>query len=117
MEKDIICINCPMGCRLKVYFCGENVNKVEGHLCKHGEEYARQEAVCPKRMLTSLMMPRNRKKPISVKTVSPIPKERFFDCVKQIINTHPEAPLACGDIVIKNICDTGVDVVVTRNIE
>lgn len=117
MMKNFICINCPMGCRLTVHLSGEDVSKVEGHLCQRGKEYALQEVICPKRVLTSLMMPANRRKPLSVKTTSSIPKKQFFDCVRQILHTRPLAPLTCGEVVIHNICGTGADVVVTRDIK
>ena len=48
--KEMICIVCPRGCRMKV----DNNGNVEGNFCKRGEVYARQEAIRPLRMITSI---------------------------------------------------------------
>ena len=66
-EKQIICINCPMGCRMTVGVSDGKVVSVQGNTCKRGEEFACQEAVEPMRILTSLMRVEGRDKPFSVK--------------------------------------------------
>ena len=43
MERQITCINCPVGCRLQVTIENGQVTKVEGQSCKRGETYAHQE--------------------------------------------------------------------------
>lgn len=51
-SKDIRCIICPTGCLVHI----ENVSGeliIEGHSCKKGEEYAREEFIAPKRILTT----------------------------------------------------------------
>ena len=79
MEKEFICINCPMGCRLAVTVADGKVAKVEGNSCNKGIAYAKQEAVNPMRVVTSLMRASNRKKTFSVKTTVPIPKKLIFN--------------------------------------
>ncbi|MCI9309348.1 MAG: DUF1667 domain-containing protein, partial [Oscillospiraceae bacterium] len=74
MEKELICINCPMGCRLTAVVEGDRVISVSGNVCPRGDSFARQEAVDPLRVLTSLMRIEGREKPFSVKTSGPIPK-------------------------------------------
>lgn len=115
-EKKFICINCPLGCRLTVKLVNGEVTEVTGNTCKRGEIYARQEAVAPKRVLTCLMRAADRQKPFSVKTSAPVPKELLFRCAQMIYETRPEAPIAMGDVVIRNICGTGTDVVATQDI-
>jgi len=116
MEKELICINCPMGCRLSIVMKGNNVEMVIGNVCSKGVEYAKQEAVNPIRVVTSLMRPENREKPFSVKTASPIPKHLIFQCMDEIYRTHPKAPLASGDIVIQNVCGTNVNIIATQDV-
>lgn len=96
MEKQLVCINCPMGCRLIVSMEGDKVCSVAGNVCKRGEEYARQEAVEPLRVLTSLMRIEGREKPFSVKTSAPIPKRLMFDCVNEIFAHRGRRPHPCG---------------------
>lgn len=116
MKSDFICIHCPMGCRLQVELEKGEVKKVEGHACKRGIEYARQEATHPVRTVTALMRVADRDQPLSVKTSGPVPKHRVFDCVKEIYQTRPNAPIRCGETIIEDICGTGVSVISTRDI-
>lgn len=55
MKREMICIGCPMGCRLTAEVAGQTVTAVEGNHCKRGRDYAAQEAVCPMRVLTGTM--------------------------------------------------------------
>jgi CxxC motif-containing protein len=95
---------------------GDRATKVEGNVCSRGVDYARQEAVNPTRIVTSLMFAENRKKPFSVKTAKPIPKKRIFECVNAIFNHHPPAPLRRGQVVIADVCGTGVDIIATQDL-
>jgi len=117
MEKELVCINCPMGCRLSVTIENDKVSYVTGNACLRGAEYARQEAVCPMRMLTSLMFTKDGKKPFSVKSLGPVPKLKLLECAREILKTRPAAPISCGDVVIYDICCTGVNIIATRDAE
>lgn len=116
MEKKFICINCPMGCRLTVTVDGGDVVAVAGNACRRGVDYARQESLNPVRTVTTLMRVANRRRPFSVKTAAPIPRRLMFACVSAIYDARPEAPINCGDVVIENICGTGVSVLATQDI-
>ena len=115
-EKQCICINCPMGCHLTVTLNNGEVTSVSGNTCKRGETYGRQEATAPQRVLTCLMRAANRQKPFSVKTSAPVPKELLFRCADQVYRTRPDAPIAMGDVVIHDLCGTGVDVLATQDL-
>ena len=116
--KELICINCPMGCHLTVDDSDKENIKVTGNTCKRGEIYGINEILHPKRMVTSSVYVINGKENVlSVKTKEAIPKELIFECLKVLKETKIEAPINIGDIVIKNVLNTGVDVVATRNVE
>lgn len=119
LEKSLICINCPMGCRLTVQVENDRVVSVEGNVCKRGEEFACQEAVEPMRILTSLMRIKGREKPFSVKTSAPVPKKLMQDCAALIFG-HPVAPeslpIHIGDVMIENVCGSGVDIISTQEV-
>ncbi len=51
--KEMICICCPLGCRLSVDDSDKNEIKVSGNTCPRGKTYAVQEATQPKRVVTS----------------------------------------------------------------
>lgn len=117
MEKELVCINCPMGCRLTVQVKGNEVISVAGNACPRGEAYARQEAVEPLRVLTCLMRINGRDRPFSVKTSAPIPKRLLFDCVHEIYAHKASLPIHVGDVIIPNVCDTGCNVVSTQEVQ
>ena len=116
MEKTLTCINCPIGCRMTVDIEGNTVTQVKGAACKRGEAYAKQEALTPTRMVTAVVNMPGSELPLSVKTAAPIPKDRIFDCMKAIKNAKIDAPVHIGDVVCKDVCGTGVDVVCTRDV-
>ncbi len=114
--KEFICICCPQGCHLQVD--EENGYKVTGNTCKRGEEYGKTEATAPVRVLTSTAWIKDGvidKCP--VKTNKAIPKEKIFEAEKEIRNLKLRAPVRTGDVVIKEICGTDADVVVTKEIK
>ena len=113
---EITCINCPVGCRMQVVHEGENVLSVTGNTCRRGESYARQECVSPLRMVTAVAPVRARETPVSVKTRSPIPKRLIDGCMRAVMETPFFPPIAAGDVLIPNVCGTGVDVIATRSV-
>ena len=117
MTREITCINCPVGCRMKVEIENGQVTNVTGNTCKRGDAYARQECVAPMRMVTAVVPLSNRKMPLSVKTRTPIPKEKIKECMTALSGASVCAPVRIGDVVCGNICGTGVDIIATKNIE
>ncbi|MBQ9264536.1 MAG: DUF1667 domain-containing protein [Clostridia bacterium] len=110
----ITCINCPVGCRMEVTHEGEQVLSVKGNTCKRGDSYARQECVAPLRMVTAVAPVREREMPVSLKTRTPIPKKLIDDCMRAVMDHPFEAPIAAGDVLIENVCGSGVDVIATK---
>lgn len=117
MEKELVCIQCPLGCRLTVYIDNGQVKRIEGNQCRKGHDYASQEAVEPKRTITSLMRASNRSKPFSARTTADVPKDRLWECVARIRSARPAAPISAGQVLIKNLCGTNVDVVATQKLD
>ena len=117
MEHQITCINCPVGCRMTVTVEDGKVTNVTGNTCKRGVAYAEQECVAPQRMVTAVVAVADRKTPVSVKTRTPIPKVKIFECMKQLASTEVKAPVHMGDVVCANVCGTGVDVIATKTVE
>ena len=111
--KELICINCPLGCRLSVDDANLDDIKVTGNTCLRGVKYAVSEVTAPKRMVTSSVpVTGSTASRVSVKTTNPIPKEKIFDVLKLIKSVKATAPVSIGDVLYKNICDD-VDLVAT----
>jgi CxxC motif-containing protein len=116
MTREFVCIVCPNSCRLSVTEIGGNIS-VKGNECARGERHGIQEYREPTRMLTTTVA-------ISGGTLSrlpvisreEIPKALLNQCLRVLYTMKVNAPLRCGDIVARNICETGVDVIASRSI-
>lgn len=111
--RELICINCPRGCRLKV---DDNLN-VTGNFCPRGVIYAKNELTHPVRTLTTTVKITNSfARRLPVKSREPLPKELIEKAMEVINATSVKAPVHIGDVIVKNICDTNIDIVATKNI-
>ncbi len=115
MKKELICICCPTGCAVTVECEGNEVLTVAGNRCEKGRAYAAQEAVAPVRVLTGLMRAEGCERPFAVRTDRPVPKERTRDCARALKGVRPPLPVRLGDVVLKNVCGTGADVVAAQD--
>ncbi|MBR0383938.1 MAG: DUF1667 domain-containing protein [Eubacteriaceae bacterium] len=115
MKKEMICISCPMGCHLTVE--GEDGNyTVTGNTCKNGEIYGIQEMTNPQRVVPSTVVIKGAMlSRLPVKTADTVPKGKIFDVMKAIDEVVVEAPVKMGDVVLADVCGTGVDVVATKS--
>lgn len=117
-ERKLTCIGCPMGCPLTVVMNGEEVVSVTGNTCKRGGIYARKEVTNPTRIVTSTVrVSGGNIDMVSVKTKEDIPKGKIFECVKALKGITVPAPVHIGDVILRNVADTGVDIVATKNVE
>ena len=117
MKKEIICTVCPRGCHINVVGEGEQITSIDGYSCKRGLEYATNEFIHPVRILTTTVkIAGNKSELLPVRSNKPLPKEKIFDCMAEIRKMEMSLPVACYDVVISNICGTGVDIVATKNV-
>ena len=118
MSKEMICINCPMGCRLTVDDSDKNNILVTGNTCPRGKTYAINEITAPKRMVTGSVRVSGGTIPmVSVKTREAIPKQLIVESLEVLKNVVLTAPVHIGDVAVKDVCGCGVDVIVTKNVE
>ncbi|MGX8702328.1 DUF1667 domain-containing protein [Caproiciproducens sp.] len=117
MIKEITCIGCPMGCRITAEVDGDRILSIEGYTCNIGKKYAQEELTLPTRMVTALMKVYGTAQPLSVKTSRPIEKNKIFDCLKEITRHTVMRPIHIGEVVIKNVCGTPVDIIATKELE
>lgn len=113
--REMVCIVCPMGCHIKVSKDKDNYT-VTDNKCPRGKEYGIKELTNPTRVLTTTVKVKggllNR---LPVKTKEAIPKNKIFECMKKIDSIEVSIPVSAGDIIIKDILDTGVDVIASRS--
>ncbi len=114
MKKELICISCPLGCKLSIDLDTLNV---KGNNCNRGQAYAISEVTDPKRIVTTTVRIQSETIIVlPVKTEKPIPKNITKEIVKEVNNIIIKAPVKVGDVVISNILDTGVNIVACRSI-
>ena len=90
---------------------------VTGNTCKRGADYGAKEVTHPTRIVTSTVCVKNGTIPmVSVKTAQDIPKEKIFDVMKELNRVVVKAPVHREDVIVSDICGTGVDLVATKDL-
>lgn len=112
--RNLICITCPRGCHLTV---DEEKKTVSGNSCKRGEVYGLQEVLDPKRVITSTVVIEGADlKRLPVRTDKPISKNLMIDVMRVLDKVIVKSPVKCGDIIVKNILDTDVNIISSRDL-
>jgi CxxC motif-containing protein len=113
---DMICIVCPMGCKLSVEMKDENII-VQGNNCKRGEEFAKSEMINPVRTLTTTIKTTFKEMPLlPVRTDGEIQKGKIFDAMKVLNKLVIDYEAKCGDVILENIVGSGCNVIATNSI-
>ena len=113
-NRTLTCIVCPRGCQLSIEFSEGKIKSINGNLCKRGAVYAENECTNPKRTVTSTVRCEGGAI-ISVKTADAVPKEKIFDVMREINRVRASDTAKIGDVIIKDVCSLGVDVIATSN--
>ena len=114
--QNMICISCPQGCHLTADMVNGECN-VSGNRCPRGKVYAQQELTDPRRTVTAVMPSDDPAHPfISVKTAHPCPKAMISGLLNTLYRTKVKTPVKNGDIILKNVDNSGISVIVTENI-
>ena len=126
--KEIICITCPKGCHLKV---DEETFAVTGNSCPRGAVYGANELRNPVRVVTSTVVVKTSPdkgrgtgeagggaapRRLPVKTDRPIPKGKMFEVMDEIARVRVQAPVAVGQVLIRNVAGTDGNVVATKSL-
>jgi CxxC motif-containing protein len=115
MKKELICVVCPNSCRLAV---DAETMEVSGNLCNRGIDFVRNELTCPKRTVCTTVATVFPELPmLPVRTRDEIPKELIFDVIKALACVKVTEKVKRGDVIFANICNSGVDVVSSEDIE
>ena len=90
---------------------------IEGHSCKRGEVYAREEFIAPRRILTTTIRVEDGFLPlIPVRSDKPLPKERLQEALKEIAITKIKAPIKMGDILIEKVIGLDANIIASRDL-
>ena len=115
INKDLVCVVCPMGCRLTVSGSIENM-QVSGGKCQKGEHYAHDEITNPLRMVCTTVKIEGGIHPvIPVKTDKAIPDKYKLEVVNAVKDITLKSPMKRGEIIIPNLFNTGVNLIAERD--
>lgn len=113
--KQLICIVCPKGCHLQVDETNDFM--VVGAGCEKGVEYGKMELTNPQRTLTSTVKTKGFVlKRLPVKTSAPVPKSKILPIMQQLNTVCITQKVKAGDVLLYNVCQTGVNIVATANL-
>lgn len=115
MRKELTCISCPIGCAMTAEFQSNGSITVTGNQCSRGAQYAREELVDPRRVVTatcsttSLIHPR-----LPVRSRDPCPKDSIPSILEAIYRLRVSPPVRLGDVLG---AFNGIQIVATRSID
>ena len=117
MNEEIICILCPLGCRMDVKIHGTEVKSVQGNQCKKGPKHAEKEVSFPGRILTTTINTDIPEMPLlPIRSNQEIPKDQLMACMVEISKQPVSGPVKIAQPIIKNILGLGVDIVASRTV-
>jgi CxxC motif-containing protein len=102
---------------MEVKYTNKHINSLKGHQCNKGKVYTQEELYNPKRTLTTTVKVDQGVIPlVSVRTDRPIPKKLIFPIINEISQLTIEAPVELGDILLKNVQNTGANIIATKTV-
>ena len=110
---EMICIRCPMGCRLSVVE-QDGALQVANYSCRRGLEYGLSEFRNPQRVVTATVPTDGDPAWLPVRTAQPVPKSRVTAVLAELKRGYARAPLALGEPVLRDAAGTGVAVVASQ---
>lgn len=141
--REMVCISCPVGCRLALYLeppadaagavgdvavgraaaangtasAAERL-VVTGNRCSRGEVYAREEYLAPKRVVTATVRMHSGHRPrLPVRTSAPLPKGEIEGLLRRIYELELTPPIERGEVIIPDIAGSGVDLLASFSVK
>ncbi|HKM38871.1 MAG TPA: DUF1667 domain-containing protein [bacterium] len=112
---ELICIACPVGCRVKAITQGDKIVSIEGNQCKRGEVYVKDEIFRPTRVVTGTVRVRGGALPVlPVKTEEPVPKPSIPAILKEWSQLVVTAPIQFHQVIVADVAGTGVAAIASR---
>ena len=115
---EVVCILCPTGCHLRVRIRDNKVVEVGDAGCKRGLDYGVSEVISPVRdFFTTVRVKGGKMHMLSVRSTEPVPKDKLMTYALELSRVTVSAPVNIGDVIVKNIHGSDVDIVATKTIE
>lgn len=117
------CTTCPSECLLTVEVERDadgvaEVRSVAGNSCPRGDKFAHQELTCPMRVLTTTVAVSGGDEALlPVRTAEAIPLTLHPQAMDLIRGLVIDAPIHMGDVVLKNLLDTNINLIASMDID
>jgi CxxC motif-containing protein len=116
MTKELVCIVCPRGCRMRLAE-EDGALRITGNGCKRGAAFAESEWRDPRRTICTTVRTAFPAVPVlPVRVSAPIPKNRIFDVMREVNRVTVTTRPGRGDIILENVLGLGVNVIATSNV-
>jgi CxxC motif-containing protein len=113
----LVCIACPLGCRLTVAKAEGGELRVSGNRCPKGEVYAGEEMLSPRRIVTAVVRTDSAAYPYApVRTDTPLPRALAEGLLAALYSRTFSLPVSNGDVLVDDVEGTGVKVLFTRTL-
>lgn len=119
-RKTLTCICCPIGCTIEAELEGNHVFERARQLLSKGRKVRKIGTFDPCAHADQHRWgsrKRNGAAVAPVRSAREIPKGKMLDCMKELSRVSVAAPVHIGDIALKNAAGTGVDIVITRDMQ
>ncbi|MGL4571282.1 MAG: DUF1667 domain-containing protein [Clostridium sp.] len=114
---NLVCLACDRYCNLLVDMKKNKVISIKGNGCRNGISYAKKECIVPSITVTTVITVANgTSKIVPVKSEIVVPKTLIFEILKELRDLKVNAPIKSGDIIKKNILNTGINIVATGTV-
>jgi CxxC motif-containing protein len=113
--EELICIACPIGCRLTVTTQPDGEVAVSGNRCPRGEIYGREEVLAPRRIVTAVVPTTSPVFPCApVRTEESVPRGLVRELLGRLYGQTAGLPIREGQVFIEDF--HGVRVLFTRTL-
>ena len=117
VKKEVVCVVCPIGCMVSVDYKGNEVIQIIGNKCKKGVDFIKEEAIDPKRILTTTLSINSINfRRIPVRSNKPVSRDKILNIIREIKKIKVKPAIKMGDVIAKNFMDTGIDIVASMDI-
>ena len=117
MDKNLICIICPNGCKIHANIDSAGQLIVSGNKCKRGETFAGTELTDPTRSITTTVKTIFEDTPfLPVRTDGEVPKAMIKKVINELQNFILKDKVKCGDVIIENVAGTKCSVIATLDL-
>ena len=114
MKKDLTCISCPLGCAITAEIQLDGSIAVTGNKCARGAQYAREELMDPRRVITATCRTTSAVHPrMPVRSREPCPRDLIPSILEKIYRMEVTLPVRQGDLLG---AFHGVDILASRSL-